>query len=50
MQRGVLVVEGIWPNHAFDEGTGINTLVSAEPGRPNGGAVYHDTAVWVRPV
>jgi anaerobic selenocysteine-containing dehydrogenase len=49
MQRGVLVVEGIWPNHAFEEGIGINTLVSAEPGRPNGGAVYHDTAVWVRP-
>ncbi|HUB95374.1 MAG TPA: molybdopterin oxidoreductase family protein [Stellaceae bacterium] len=48
-QRGVLVVEGIWPNHAFEEGIGINTLVSAEPGRPNGGAVYHDTAVWVRP-
>jgi anaerobic selenocysteine-containing dehydrogenase len=49
VQRGVLVVEGIWPNHAFEEGSGINTLVSAEPGLPNGGAVYHDTAVWARP-
>jgi anaerobic selenocysteine-containing dehydrogenase len=49
LQRGVLVVEGIWPNHVFAEGHGINTLTSADPGLPNGGAVYHDTAVWLRP-
>ncbi|HZT51529.1 MAG TPA: molybdopterin dinucleotide binding domain-containing protein, partial [Stellaceae bacterium] len=49
VQPGVLVVEGIWPNRAFAEGAGINTLTSAEPGLPNGGAVYHDTAVWLRP-
>ena len=49
VQPGVLVVEGIWPNHAFAEGNGINTLTSADPGLPNGGAVYHDTAVWLRP-
>jgi anaerobic selenocysteine-containing dehydrogenase len=49
VQAGVLVVEGIWPNHAFAEGIGINTLTSADPGLPNGGAVYHDTAVWARP-
>ena len=48
LQRGVLVVEGIWPNHAFEEGVGINALISAEPGLPNGGAVFHDTAVWLR--
>jgi anaerobic selenocysteine-containing dehydrogenase len=48
VQPGVLVVEGIWPNHAFAEGRGINTLTSADPGLPNGGAVYHDTAVWLR--
>ena len=48
LQRGVLVVEGIWPNHAFEEGIGINALISAEPGLPNGGAVFHDTAVWLR--
>lgn len=29
-------------------GLGINTLTSAEPGCPNGGAVFHDTAVWIR--
>jgi anaerobic selenocysteine-containing dehydrogenase len=48
MQRGVVVVEGIWPNHAFEEGIGINALISADPGLPNGGAVFHDTAVWLR--
>ncbi len=50
VQRGVLVVESLWPNADFQGGQGINTLVSAEPGFPDGGAVYHDTAVWVRPV
>ena len=48
LQRGVVVVESIWPNHAFEEGIGINALTSAEPGPPNGGAVFHDTAVWIR--
>jgi anaerobic selenocysteine-containing dehydrogenase len=49
VQRGVVVVESVWPNRAFQEGVGINALVSAERGLPNGGAVYHDTAVWLRP-
>ncbi len=47
-QRGVVVVEGIWPNHAFENSIGINSLTSAEPGWPNGGAVFHDTAVWMK--
>jgi anaerobic selenocysteine-containing dehydrogenase len=46
--RKSVIVEGIWPNHAFEEGIGVNALISADPGRPNGGAVFHDTAVWVR--
>lgn len=45
---GVIAVEGIWPGCDFPGGAGINTLTSAEPGAPNGGAVFHDTAVWVR--
>jgi anaerobic selenocysteine-containing dehydrogenase len=49
LQPGVIVVESIWPSAAFRNGVGINALVSAEPGRPGGGAVFHDTAVWVRP-
>jgi anaerobic selenocysteine-containing dehydrogenase len=49
VQEGVLVVEGVWPDAAFAEGIGINALTSADPGLPNGGAVYHDTAVWLTP-
>jgi len=49
MDPRTLIVEGIWPNHAFVGGLGINALTSAEPAAPNGGAVYHDTAVWLRP-
>jgi len=48
LQTGVVVVEGIWPNAAFEEGVGINLLTSADRGLPNGGAVFHDTAVWLR--
>ncbi|HEV7369600.1 molybdopterin oxidoreductase family protein [Arenibaculum sp.] len=47
-QQGVLVAEGIWPDGAFDEGIGINVLVGADPAPPNGGAAFHDTAVWLR--
>jgi anaerobic selenocysteine-containing dehydrogenase len=49
-QRGVVVVEGVWPNKRFAGGIGINALTSAEPGYPNGGAVFHDTSVWIRRV
>ncbi len=49
LQPGVVVVESVWPNGAFIEGIGINALTSADPGLPAGGAVYHDTAVWLRP-
>ncbi|HEX9648247.1 MAG TPA: molybdopterin oxidoreductase family protein [Alphaproteobacteria bacterium] len=49
LQPGVVVVESIWPNKAFEEGRGINTLIGADAGPPNGGAAFHDTAVWLRP-
>ncbi len=49
VQPDVVVVESIWPNADFEEGLGINTLVSADAGPPNGGAVFHDTAIWIRP-
>ena len=48
LQKDVVVVEGIWPNHAFEEGIGINALTSADRGSPAGGAVFHDTAIWLR--
>jgi anaerobic selenocysteine-containing dehydrogenase len=45
VQKGVVVVEGIWPNADFAGGIGINALTSAEAGFPAGGAVFHDSAV-----
>src|SRR5947207_2662834 len=49
MQPRVIIAEGLWPNHAFEEGIGINLLTSADPGLPGGGAVFHDTSVWLKP-
>lgn len=46
--RGTLISEGIWPNAAFEDGRGINTLTGADPVAPYGGAAFHDTAVWIR--
>jgi anaerobic selenocysteine-containing dehydrogenase len=48
MQERVVIVEGIWPSRAFEERIGINLLTSADPGLPGGGAVFHDTSVWLR--
>jgi anaerobic selenocysteine-containing dehydrogenase len=48
MQPGVVVVESVWPAADFAGGIGINSLISAQAAAPAGGAVFHDTAVWVR--
>jgi anaerobic selenocysteine-containing dehydrogenase len=50
LRRGVLVSEGIWPNAAFEDGNGINTLTGADPVAPYGGAAFHDNRVWIAPV
>ena len=50
LQADTVIVESQWPNDAFVDGIGINTLISAEPGYPAAGAAYHDTAVWLRRV
>jgi len=47
-QPGVVVVESIWPSEAFETGIGVNALTSDEPAAPAGGAVFHDTAIWIR--
>ena len=47
-QPGTVIVESVWPNAAFEMGIGINALTSDDPAFPNGGAVFHDTAIWVR--
>ncbi|TDQ81383.1 anaerobic selenocysteine-containing dehydrogenase [Dongia mobilis] len=46
---GTVVIESLWGNADFPGGLGVNALVSDEPGKPDGGAVFHDTAVWLRP-
>ncbi len=48
VSRGVVVVEGIWPNSDFGDGVGINQLIGADPVPPAGGVAFHDTAVWLR--
>ncbi len=48
VQPGVIVSESVWPSESFEGGIGINALTSDEPALPMGGAVFHDTAVWLR--
>lgn len=50
VRRGVVIAESIWPNHAYDDGKGINTLTGADAIAPFGGAAFHDNRVWIRPV
>jgi anaerobic selenocysteine-containing dehydrogenase len=48
VRRGVLVSESLWPNSAFEDGCGINTLTGADQPAPAGGGAYHDNRVWLR--
>jgi anaerobic selenocysteine-containing dehydrogenase len=48
VRRGVLIAESIWPNSAYADGCGINTLTGADPIAPFGGAAFHDNKVWIR--
>lgn len=48
VRRGVLIAESIWPNSAYPDGKGINTLTGADSVAPYGGAAFHDNKVWVR--
>jgi anaerobic selenocysteine-containing dehydrogenase len=48
LQPGVVVAESVWTHADHKGGIGINALVSDDPAPPMGGAVFHDTAVWVR--
>ncbi|MGE0565783.1 MAG: molybdopterin-dependent oxidoreductase [Pseudolabrys sp.] len=45
---GVLIAESIWPNDAYPDGKGINTLTGADEAAPYGGAAFHDNKVWVQ--
>jgi len=48
VRRGVLIAESIWPNAAYADGCGINTLTGADTIAPYGGAAVHDSKVWIR--
>jgi anaerobic selenocysteine-containing dehydrogenase len=48
VRRGVLIAESIWPNSAYADGCGINSLTGADTIAPYGGAAVHDSKVWVR--
>jgi anaerobic selenocysteine-containing dehydrogenase len=48
ISRGVLVAESVWPNDAYPDGRGINTLTGADAIAPYGGAAFHDNKVWLR--
>ena len=50
VQRGVVVVESIWPNDAFEGGKGINVLTGADPVAPVGGAAFHDNRIWIEKI
>ena len=45
--KGVVIVEGLWPNDAFEEGVGINVLTGDDPTAPVGGVPFHDNAIWI---
>jgi anaerobic selenocysteine-containing dehydrogenase len=48
VRRGVLIAESLWPNSAYPDGRGINTLTGADPIAPFGGAAFHDNKVWLK--
>jgi anaerobic selenocysteine-containing dehydrogenase len=50
VRRGALIAESVWPNTAFADGRGINTLTGADAIAPFGGAAFHDNKVWLRKV
>jgi anaerobic selenocysteine-containing dehydrogenase len=49
LKPGVLIAESIWPNSAYADGRGINTLTGADAIAPYGGAAFHDNRVWIEP-
>lgn len=50
VKRGVIISPGLFPNSAFVNGEGINTLTGADSPAPNGGLAVHDIKVWLKPM
>lgn len=49
VKRGVVIAESIWPNSAFEDGCGINSLTGADQPAPLSGCAFHDNRIWIRP-
>lgn len=47
VRPGTVVAEGIWPNSAHVDGSGINCLTGADQVAPFGGAAFHDNHVAI---
>ena len=43
--KGVVIVEGLWPNDAFEEGVVIDALTWDDPTAPIGDVPFHDNAI-----
>ena len=50
LRRGVVIAESVWPNLAYADGRGINTLTAATAAAPLGGAAFHDNKVALHPM
>ena len=50
MQPGIVIIENVRPNSAYEEGLGVNAMIGADAAPPLGGAVFRDSAVWLRSV
>jgi len=48
VRHGVVIAESVFPNAAFEDGRGINTLTGADAIAPFGGAAFHDNRVWIK--
>jgi anaerobic selenocysteine-containing dehydrogenase len=48
LRRGVLIAESVWPNAAYEDRRGINTLTGDHAIAPVGGAAFHDNRVWIK--
>jgi len=48
LRLGVVIAEGVWPNHLHEGGRGINTLTGSDQPAPAGGGAFHDNAVWMK--
>ncbi len=47
-QPAVVIIESVWPNSTYEEDLDVNARIGADAAPPLGGAVFHDSAVWLQ--